>query len=554
MASSFGPRQSLAQKLQQKLSPQQIQLMKLLQIPTATLEQRIQEELEVNPALEEGDETADLSEGLSDMDLSDADLSYYEREQKVESGQTDDDLGGETTPANDEAFEAVERETADEYAEEEAAGLRDDDGPDLDDYLIDFIEDDPSTYKTRDDSRGGDQDDKQTPLAFENTFHEYLEQQLGMLKLEDERAHAIALQIIGSIDDDGYLRRDPTAMVDDLLFSQNISTHEKEINQILQKIQRFDPPGIGARDLRECLILQLQHRLRQDDDSLSRDDKMVVQIALRIIDQYFDEFTKKHYPKLCRQLGIEAEDPRDAINEILKLNPKPASGFASKGDRAHNYVVPDYLVSNRDGELELTLNARNAPDLRINDQYRDMLKAFHDGRNGRRANKQEKEAVLFIKQKIDSAKWFIDAIKQRQQTMMLTMGAILRHQEEYFLTGDQKKIRPMILKDIADVTGLDISTVSRVANSKYVQTEFGTKRLKEFFSESLSTQDGEEVSTLEVKKILSEVIGEEHKRRPLSDEKLKTILLKKGYNIARRTVAKYREQLNIPVARLRKGL
>jgi RNA polymerase sigma-54 factor len=554
MASSFGPRQSLAQKLQQKLSPQQIQLMKLLQIPTATLEQRIQEELEVNPALEEGDETADLSEGLSDMDLSDADLSYYEREQKVESGQADDDLGGESSPANDEAFEEVERETADEYAEEEAAGLRDDDGPDLDDYLIDFIEDDPSTYKTRDDSRGGDQDDKQTPLAFENTFHEYLEQQLGMLKLEDERAHAIALQVIGSIDDDGYLRRDPTAMVDDLLFSQNISTHEKEIKQILQKIQRFDPPGIGARDLRECLILQLQHRLRQDDDSLSLDEKMVVQIALRIIDQYFDEFTKKHYPKLCRQLGIEEEDLRDAINEILKLNPKPASGFASKGDRAHNYVVPDYLVSNRDGELELTLNARNAPDLRINDQYRDMLKAFHDGRNGRRANKKEKEAVLFIKQKIDSAKWFIDAIKQRQQTMMLTMGAILRHQEEYFLTGDQKKIRPMILKDIADVTGLDISTVSRVANSKYVQTEFGTKRLKEFFSESLSTQDGEEVSTLEVKKILSEVIGEEHKRRPLSDEKLKTILLKKGYNIARRTVAKYREQLNIPVARLRKGL
>ncbi len=555
MASSYGPRQSLSQKLQQKLSPQQIQLMKLLQIPTATLEQRIEEELEANPALEEGDETADLSEGLSDMDLSDADLSYYEREQKAESGQADDDLGGDTVITGDDIIGEIERDTADDYADEdETASLRDDDGPDLDDYLLDFIEDDPSTYKTRDDSRGGDQEEKQTPLAFESTFHEYLEQQLGMLKLGDEREHAIALQVIGSIDDDGYLRREPSAMVDDLLFSQNISTHEKEIKQILQRIQRFDPPGIGARDLRECLILQLQHRLRQDDDSLSHEEKIVVQIALRIIDQYFDEFTKKHYPKLCRQLGIEEEDLRDAINEILKLNPKPASGFASKGDRAHNYVVPDYLVSNRDGELELTLNARNAPDLRINDQYRDMLKAFHDGRNGRRANKKEKEAVMFIKQKIDSAKWFIDAIKQRQQTMMLTMGAILKHQEEYFLTGDQKKIKPMILKDIADVTSLDISTVSRVANSKYVQTEFGTKRLKEFFSESLSTQDGEEVSTLEVKKILSEVIGEEHKRRPLSDEKLKTILLKKGYNIARRTVAKYREQLNIPVARLRKGL
>ncbi|MBL7808000.1 MAG: RNA polymerase factor sigma-54 [Saprospiraceae bacterium] len=552
MASSFGPKQSLSQKLQQKLSPQQIQLMKLLQIPTATLEQRIQEELEVNPALEEGDETADLTEGLSDMDLSDADLSYYEREQKAESGQSEEDTPSE---GGDDMLGDIDRETADDYAdEEENVSLREEDGPDLDDYLIDFIEDDPSTYKTREEGRGDDQEDKQAPLAFENTFHEYLEQQLGLLKLEDEREHAIALQVIGSIDDDGYLRREPTAMVDDLLFSQNISTHEKEIRQILQRIQRFDPPGVGARDLRECLLLQLQHRLRQDDDSLSLQEKTVVQIALRIIDQYFDEFTKKHYPKLCRQLGIDEEDLRDAINEILKLNPKPASGFASKSDRALNYVVPDFIVQNRDGELELTLNARNAPDLRINDQYRDMLKAFHDGRNGRRANKKEKEAVLFIKQKIDSAKWFIDAIKQRQQTMMLTMGAILKHQEEYFLTGDQKKIRPMILKDIADVTGLDISTVSRVANSKYVQTEFGTKRLKEFFSESLSTQDGEEVSTLEVKKILAEVIGEEHKRRPLSDEKLKSILLKKGYNIARRTVAKYREQLNIPVARLRKGL
>ncbi|MCC7465826.1 MAG: RNA polymerase factor sigma-54, partial [Saprospiraceae bacterium] len=515
MASSFGPRQSLSQKLQQKLSPQQIQLMKLLQIPTATLEQRIQEELEVNPALEEGDETADLTEGLSDMDLSDADLSYYEREQKAESGQTEPEVSG---GGEEDMIGEIEREAADEYADEdENVSIRDDDGPDLDDYLIDFIEDDPATYKTRDEGRGDDQEDKQTPLAFENTFHEYLEQQLGLLKLEDEREQAIALQIIGSIDDDGYLRRDPSAMVDDLLFSQNISTHEKEIRQILQRIQRFDPPGVGARDLQECLLLQLQHRLRQDDDSLTLQEKTVVQIALRIIDQYFDEFTKKHYPKLCRQLGIDEEDLRDAINEILKLNPKPASGFASKSDRALNYVVPDFIVQNRDGELELTLNARNAPDLRINDQYRDMLKAFHEGRNGRRANKKEKEAVLFIKQKIDSAKWFIDAIKQRQQTMMLTMGAILKHQEEYFLTGDQKKIKPMILKDIADVTGLDISTVSRVANSKYVQTEFGTKRLKEFFSESLSTQDGEEVSTLEVKKILAEVIGEEHKRRPLSD-------------------------------------
>lgn len=556
MASPYGPKQSLSLKLQQKLSPQQIQLMKLLQIPTATLDQRIQEELEVNPALEEGDETADLSEGLSDMDLSDADLSYYEREKNAESGNTDTDISTDVdTGAEGSALDDVERESSDDYADEDdSMSLREDDGPDLDDYLIDFIEDDPSTYKTRDEGRGGDEDPKTVPLAFESTFHEYLEQQLGMLDLDDEREHAIALQIIGSIDDDGYMRRDPAAMVDDLLFSQNISTHEKEIKRILTRIQQFDPPGTGARDLQECLLLQLRHRLRQEEGSLSQEDKMIIQIAIRLIDQYFDEFTKKHYPKLCRQLNIDEDDLKDAVNEILKLNPKPASGFVTKGDRAHNYVVPDFLVSNRDGELELTLNARNAPDLRINDHYRDMLKAFHDGRVHRRPSKQEKEAVLFIKQKIDSAKWFIDAIKQRQQTMMLTMGAILSHQEEFFLTGDQKKIRPMILKDIADVTSLDISTVSRVANSKYVQTEFGTKRLKEFFSESLSTQDGEEVSTLEVKKILSEVIGEENKRRPLSDEKLKNILLKKGYNIARRTVAKYREQLNIPVARLRRGL
>lgn len=564
MASPFSPKQSLSLKLQQKLSPQQIQLMKLLQIPSATLEQRIQEELEENPALEEGDETADLTEGMSEMDLSDAELDYYEREKRAEAGDKEaegDKIGDSNNDADadtdikQEAANEIESEGSDDYAEEaDFEPIREDDGPDLDDYLMDFIEDDPSTYKTRDEGLGRDEEDKRMPLAFENTFHEYLEQQLGMLNLDDEREHDIALQIIGSIDDDGYMRRDTSAMVDDLLFSQNISTHEKEIKRLLTRIQQFDPPGTGARDLRECLLLQLHHRLRQDEDYLSQDEKLTIQIAIRLIDQYFDEFTKKHYPKLCRQLNIEEDDLRDAVNEILKLNPKPASGFATKGDRALNYVVPDFLVSNRDGELELTLNARNAPDLRINDHYREMLKAFHDGRVHRRPSKQEKEAVLFIKQKIDSAKWFIDAIKQRQQTMMLTMGAILSHQEEFFLTGDQKKIRPMILKDIADVTSLDISTVSRVANSKYVQTEFGTKRLKEFFSESLSTQDGEEVSTLEVKKILSEVINEESKRRPLSDEKLKAILQKKGYNIARRTVAKYREQLNIPVARLRKEL
>jgi RNA polymerase sigma-54 factor len=557
----FSSKQSLSQKLQQKLSPQQIQLMKLLQIPTATLEQRIQEELEANPALESGDESDALLDGLSESDLSDNDADYFAREQKEQGdadGNSDSDSDFDSdNDLSDDVLNDMERSTATEGEADDFANSDEntayDDGIELDDYLRDFIEDDPSTYKTRGES-GGDEDEKVVPIVAENSFHEYLEQQLGLMDIIDEREQAIALQIIGSIDDDGYLRREPAAMVDDLMFGQNIVSSQAEIERILLKIQQFDPPGIGARDLRESLLIQLQRKLRADDESVDYEQRLAIQIAIKILTKYFDEFTKKHYDRLCRQLNLEEEDLKLAIQEILHLNPKPASGFASRSDRTINYIVPDFLVHNRDGELELSLNARNAPDLRINDQYREMLKAFNDNKAGRRATKKEKEAVLFIKQKIDSARWFIDAIKQRQQTMMLTMGAILKHQEQFFLTGDQKKIRPMILKDIADVTSLDISTVSRVANSKYVQTEYGTKLLKEFFSESLQNQEGEEVSTLEVKKILSELIGEENKRRPLSDEKLMAFLLKKGYNIARRTVAKYREQLNIPVARLRKEL
>jgi len=516
--------------------------MKLLQIPTATLEQRIQEELEANPALEEGDETADLLEGSTEMDADEID--YFAKEENAKDDQNSD---------SDSTLDDIDRDTADDYADEEVASIREDD-VELDDYLVDFIEDDPGTYKTRGEDHNNSEEERTIPIAFENTFHEYLEQQLGLIRLEDQREHDIAMQIIGSIDDDGYLRRDLSAMVDDLLFSQNITTTEAEIERLMLQVQQFDPPGIGARDLRECLLLQLHHKLKFSDDVVSYEEKLAIKVAIKIIDQHFEEFTKKHYTKLARQLGLDEEDLKVAVDEILKLNPKPASGFASRSERAVNYVLPDFIVANRDGELELSLNARNAPELRINDQYRDMLRSFHAGRNSKRPSRKEKEAILFIKQKIDSAKWFIDAIKQRQQTMLLSMGAILDHQREYFLTGDQKKIRPMILKDIADATGLDISTVSRVANSKYVQTEFGTKRLKEFFSESLQNQDGEEVSTLEVKKILTDLIAEESKRRPLSDEKLKSLLLKKGYNIARRTVAKYREQLNISVARLRKEL
>ena len=477
--------------------------MKLLQIPTASLEQRIKEELEANPALEEGEE------------------------REVEARDTEAEENEAEETQNDEEFE-------------------------LDDYINEYIEDDPSSYKTRINNQGSDEEDKSIPIAVQNTFHEYLEEQLGLLQFEDEEDEVIARQIIGSIDEDGYLRRDPDAIIDDLIFSQNIIARKEQVEHWLGRIQRFDPPGTGARNLQECLLLQLRHKANR----IEGDPDQPLRLATRIIKSYFDEFTKKHYQKLQRQLGVTENELRDAVDEILKLNPKPASGYTPDygSSRTTQYVVPDFIIMNRDGELELTLNTRNAPDLRINDHYKDMLKTYKDTTKGRRAKRKEKEAVMFIKQKIDSAKWFIDAIRQRQDTMYRTMYSILRYQYDFFLTGDQKKLRPMILKDIADITGLDISTVSRVANSKFVQTEFGTKRLKDFFSESLQTKSGEEVSTLEVKKILTDIIDQENKRKPLSDEKLKNMLRDKGYNIARRTVAKYREQLNIPVARLRKEL
>ncbi|MCB9302945.1 MAG: RNA polymerase factor sigma-54 [Lewinellaceae bacterium] len=509
-------KQSLSQKMLQKLSPQQIQLMKLLQVPTANLEQRIKEELEANPALEEGSDLEDFASQETADDENFADDTYADNE-------------------------------SDDYREEKF---------ELDDYLNEYMDDDPTSYKLRADNYAPDEEEKSIPIPVESSFHEYLEQQVGMLELDDERQEAIARQVIGSIDDDGYLRREPSAILDDLMFAQNIFTSEEEILSILKKIQRFDPPGVGARDLQECLLIQLESKAELDDeeDFLDFQERENLDLAIAIIKHSFEEFTKKHYDKLVRKLDISEDDLKDAIDEIIRLNPKPASGYSGSGNRSTQYVVPDFIVFNRDGELELSLNSRNAPDLRVNEQYRDMLRAYKRNTQGRRADKKEREAVLFIKQKIDSAKWFIDAIRQRQETMYKTMYAILQYQYEFFLTGDARKLRPMILKDIADITGLDISTVSRVANSKFVQTEFGTKRLKEFFSEAMSTQEGEEVSTLEVKKILEEVISQENKRKPLSDQKLQEILDKRGYNIARRTVAKYREQLNIPVARLRKEL
>jgi len=380
------------------------------------------------------------------------------------------------------------------------------------------------------------------PHKIETSFHDYLLEQLGMLNI-DERTLRIAEQIVGSIDDDGYLRRETASIVDDLAFRQNINTTMQEIEMLIQQIQHFDPPGIAARDLQECLLLQLYRKqVLNNEPSIEQ--------SIEILEHYFDEFTKKHYEKIQRGLNLSDEDLKGAINQIIKLSPKPG-GNMGEMNKAESYIIPDFFIYNNNGSLELTLNTKNAPDLRISEGYRDMLKEYD---RGSKKDKRQQEAVLFIKQKIDAAKWFIDAIKQRQNTLFMTMHAIMKHQEEFFFTGDETSLKPMILKDIAEKTALDISTVSRVANSKFVQTEFGTYRLKFFFSESLSTDSGEEVSTREVKKILSDMVEGESKYKPLSDEKLTDMLQQKGYNIARRTVAKYREQLNIPVARLRKEL
>jgi RNA polymerase sigma-54 factor len=490
--------QSLQQKLLQKLSPQQIQLMKLLQVPTANLEERIKEELEENPALELGEE------GHEDE---------FSEEAKDEFENGDDDF---ETEGSEEEYDNI----------------------DISEYVSD--EDDIADYKLRDDNYPEADDKRTIPHRVEASFHEHLMEQLRTLNL-DERQMRISEQIIGSIDDDGYLRREIDSIVDDLSFRQNISSTPEEVLSIIKKIQQFDPPGICCRDLKECLLLQLYRKKAEGKN---------VDIPIKILEKYFEEFTKKHYEKIQRGLNLTEDDIRDAIGQIIKLNPKPGGNIGDI-NKAESYVVPDFFIINNNGKLELSLNSRNAPDLHISDGYRDMLREYE---KGSKKDKRQKEAVIFIKQKIDAAKWFIDAIKQRQETLLKTMSAIMEHQYEFFLTGDETTLRPMILKDIAEKTGLDISTVSRVANSKFVQTEFGTYRLKYFFSESLSTESGEEVSTREVKKILSNMIEAEDKRKPLSDEKLTEMLQEKGYNIARRTVAKYREQLNIPVARLRKEL
>ncbi|MCH2044465.1 MAG: RNA polymerase factor sigma-54 [Saprospiraceae bacterium] len=537
----------LSQKLSQKLSPQQIQLMKLLQVPTAMLEQRVQEELEANPALEEivaGEETSSEEIENSDQLLEDsyADNTAAGRDDKEGEADSAETKEGETVSEEPVTNESEEYEE-DNFAETEEVRI--------DEYLEDYMNDDTASYRLESNNYSPDQEEKTIPIAVESSFHEHLEHQLGLLTL-NERETSIAQQIIGSIDEDGYLRRSPMAITDDLAFAQNLIVSEDEVYIILKKVQSFEPAGIGAQNLQECLLLQLEAKLKSDDirQNYTKEEIRYLKVAYTIIDNYFEEFSKKHYKKLMRQLSLDRDELREATNEVLKLNPKPGGGYAPSSKLSKQYIVPDFIVENKNGELELRLNTRNAPELRVNQHYKEMLSTYSHNKK----DKKQREAAMFVKQKIDAAKWFIDAIRQRQETMTKTMYTILQYQYEFFLTGDEKRLKPMILKDIAEITGLDISTVSRVANSKYVQTEFGTKRLKDFFSEALQTDSGESVSTLEVKKILTEIISAENKRKPYSDEKLKDILQGRGYNIARRTVAKYREQLNIPVARLRKEI
>lgn len=484
-------KQTLQQKLLQKLSPQQIQFIKLLQVPTASLDARIKEELEENPALEDGS-LANMNEPIDDYPDKDPE-DYDNREDSF-----------------DEEF------SVEEYIQED----------DSKDYGNNYNNDD-------------EDENKEIPIAIQNSFFENLQNQLDLLALSDKQ-YIIGNQLIGSLDDDGYLRRPILSLIDDLAFSQNLIVEEHEVYEVLNVIQEFDPPGVGARDLQECLLLQLK---RKDQNS-----PVVIQ-AIEIVKNFLDEFTKKHYDKIEKQLSINSDQLKYIIHEILKLNPKPGDSTAVAGKQLH--IIPDFHISNNDGVLHLKLNGRNAPELRVSRSYQDMFEHYEKAEKN---DKKMKEAVQFVKQKLDSAKWFIDSIKQRQQTLLKTMNAIMMFQYEYFLTGDDRMLKPMILKDIAEEIEMDISTVSRVANSKYVQTEFGTFLLKSFFSEAIQTDSGEEVSNKEVKKILEECISNEDKRKPLADEKLTEILKDKGYSIARRTVAKYREAMNIPVARLRKEL
>ena len=483
-------KQKLQQKLLQKLSPQQIQMIKLLEVPTIQIEQRIKKELEENPALEEGSEEEEQS-------------SAEQEEEQFEEEDRDQ-----------------EEFTFDDYLDED----------DIPDYRL------QTKNYSKDDERRMD-----IPFSSGSSFHENLYSQLGLRDLSDVQK-ILGEYIIGNIDEDGYLRRELPNIVDDLAFLQNITTTEEELEEVLGIIQDLEPAGVGARTLQECLVLQVEKK------ELSAPSVM---LAAKILNNYFEEFSKRHYDKIISRLDITENDLKEAIDEILKLSPKPGGAYSDPYSKTAQQIIPDFILEIGETGFDLHLNSRNLPELRLSRAYNEMLQSY--SRN-REQKKDMKDAVLFVKQKIDSARWFIDAIKQRQNTLLLTMNAILEYQEEYFIEGDETKLKPMILKDVAEMTGLDISTVSRVANSKYIQTHFGIFPLKFFFSEGLQTDSGEEVSTREIKRILQDCIDNEEKRRPLTDERLTEILQEKGYQIARRTVAKYREQLNIPVARLRKEI
>ncbi len=484
-------KQNLQQKLLQKLSPQQIQMIKLLEIPTLQIEQRIKKELEENPALEEGSEEED------DISPLEAEEDQYEDNDK-----------------DQEEF------TLDDYIQED----------EIPEYRLQV-----NNYSKEDEKRS------EIPFSVGSTFQEHLEAQLSLRDLTEKQA-ILGEYILGNIDEDGYLRRELVNIVDDLAFLQNVTTTEKELEEVLDIIQDLDPPGVGARTLRECLLIQLAIKERTQP---------ALKTAYTVLDLYFEEFSKRHYDKITSKMGITETQLKAAIDEILKLNPKPGSLYSDSFNRSSQPIIPDFILEHTEEGFDLHLNSRNLPELRLNSSYNEMLQSYVKDKGQK---KEMKEAVMFVKQKIDSARWFIDAIRQRQNTLLLTMNAILKYQEEYFIDGDETKLKPMILKDVAEMTGLDISTVSRVANSKYIQTHFGIMPLKYFFSEGLQTDSGEEVSTREIKRILQDCIENEEKRRPLTDERLTEILQEKGYLIARRTVAKYREQLNIPVARLRREI
>ena len=464
--------------------------MKLIQLPTQAFEERLKQEIEENPALDTGKEEPE--------DFEDSLENEYE----------------------DDGNEKIDTEDIN-----------------IDEYLSD---DEVPNYKTQTNNYAADDEDREMPYASGTTFHQSLLNQLNTFRINDEE-RVIAEFLVGSIDDSGYIRRDLLDLVDDLAFTQNIfTTEEKVLELLINVVQKLDPIGVGARDLKECLIIQLKTKSTQKIRTL----------AIAILETSFDHFVKKHYKKLMEKFNVSEDELKDVIKEISKLNPKPGSSYAGNNKIAEQ-IIPDFSIKIIDGELDLTLNSRNAPELHVSREYNNMLKGYQESKE---KSKSQKDAVMFIKQKLDAAKWFIDAIRQRQQTLLVTMNSIMHYQYDYFLTGDERKLKPMILKDIADQINMDISTVSRVANSKYVSTPYGTKLIKEFFSESMKNDQGEDVSTREIKKILQNVIGEEDKKKPLTDDKLSLVLKEKGYPIARRTIAKYREQLDIPVARLRKEI